>query len=795
MRVLLSWLREFAPLEGTPDEIAAQLTDLGLPVEEQFEVGAHLDGVVVAKVLDVRAHPDADKIRLVDVDAGDGVPLQICCGAGNMGAGDLVPLATVGTVMPGGMEIAARKMRGQESNGMLCSARELELGEDHEGLLILPPDLVPGTGLREALDLRADTVYDLDVLPNRPDALCMLGVARDLAARQGVPLLVPDVVPSVVPGGPDVPVEILDADLCGQFVVRVVSGLRLGPSPRWMAQRLVAAGMRPINNVVDVSNYVMLELGQPNHTYDLAKVPGGAFRVRSARDGETLVTLDGTERTLTAADGVIAGADDVAIGLAGVMGGASTEISDGTVDVAVEVAWWDPGRVAATAARLNLHSEASLRFKRGVDPAVARLAADRICSLLAEVADATVHDGGTWAQGHLPEPATVEVRPDRVNSVLGTTLQADEMTALLAPMGFACTPVGDALSVAVPSWRPDTSIEVDVAEEVARQYGFSRIVKTVPRSPHTGELTARQHARRRVRRALEGAGLSEAMPLPFLAPGDLERCGLPPGGLVIANPLAAEESVLRTSLRPGLLGAVAHNARHRIPGVRLFEVGRTFEVGAEGVLTDVERSATAGTVLSGEAEHLGVVLAGQEAPAAVELLEVVLAAAQTGPLGLRTAAVAGLHPSRAAVVEVAGVVVGEVGEVDPEVLTALGVEERVAWLDLDLSVLLSLPTLDRLARPVSRFPSSDFDLAFVLDEQTPAAVVRATVTGAAGPLLQRCDLFDVFRSEALGEGRRSLAFRLRLQAPDRTLTDDEVAQVRAAVIDAVVETHGAELRG
>ncbi|MFM7062132.1 MAG: phenylalanine--tRNA ligase subunit beta, partial [Actinomycetes bacterium] len=499
-------------------------------------------------------------------------------------------------------------------------------------------------------------------------------------------------------------------------------------------------------------------------------------------------------RVLAAADGVITGADDLPVGLAGVMGGASTEISETTVDVAVELAWWDPERVAATAARLNLHSEASLRFKRGVDPAMAQVAADRVCSLLAEVAGATVHDGGTVALGRLPEPATVPVRPDRVNALLGTQLRPDELQSLLEPMGFVCTPSGEELSVAVPSWRPDTSIEVDVAEEVARQFGFSRIVKTVPRSPHTGELTARQQSRRRIRRALEGAGLSEAMPLPFLAPGDLERCGLPSGGLVVANPLAAEESVLRTSLRPGLLGAVAHNARHRIPGVRLFEVGRTFEVGAGGVLTDVERSAAAGTVLSGEAEHLGVALAGCEAPAAVELLEVVLAAARTGPLSLRVAEVPGLHPSRAAVVEVAGVTVGEEGEVDPEVLSSLGVEERVAWLDLDLSVLLALPVLDRLARPVSRFPSSDFDLAFVLEDRTPAAVVRATVVGAGGELLQRCDLFDVFHAATLGEGRRSLAFRLRLQAPDRTLTDDEVAGVRSAVIEAVVGTHGAELR-
>ena len=285
------------------------------------------------------------------------------------------------------------------------------------------------------------------------------------------------------------------------------------------------------------------------------------------------------------------------------------------------------------------------------------------------------------------------------------------------------------------------------------------------------------------------------MPLPFLAPGDLERCGLPADGLVLANPLAAEESVLRTSLLPGLLGAVAHNARHRQPGVSLFEIGRTFTVGPAGVLVDVPTSAAAGTVLSGEAEHLAVALAGREAPAAVELLEVVLAAAQVGPLGLRTDEVPGLHPSRAAVVEVGGVEVGEVGEVDPEVLRGLGIDERVAWLDLDLSALLSLPALERLARPVSRFPSSDFDLAFVLDERTAASSVHATLVAAGGVLLRRAELFDVFRSAQLGEGRRSLAYRLRLQADDRTLTDDEVAAVRTAVIDAVVTTHGAELRG
>lgn len=796
MKVLLSWLREFAPIEGDPDAIGDQLSDLGLAVEEQFTVGSGLGGVVVARVLDVRAHPDADKIRLVDVDAGDGEALQVCCGASNMAPGDLVALATVGTVMPDGMEIAARRMRGEMSNGMLCSARELELGEDHSGILILPPELTPGVGVVEALELSEDVVYDLDVLPNRPDALSIAGVARDLAARQRVPFAIPD--PDVPTTGPDADglcsAEILDPELCGRFLLRVLSGVSLGPSPRWMAQRLLAAGMRPINNVVDVSNYVMLELGQPNHTYDLARLPEGELRIRMARGGETIETLDGVVRTLGPLDGVIADRDDRPVGIAGVMGGASTEISATTTDVLLEAAWWNPQIIAASSARLNLHSEASLRFKRGADAALIPLAARRFAELLARVGGATLHPGAVDRAGSLPERGRVRVRTARVNAVLGTDLSRDEITRLIGPIGFTSDPVDGDLDVDLPTWRGDSSTEIDVIEEVARIHGYSRVAKTVPGSPHPGELSPRQHARRALRRALVGAGLSEAMPMPFLAPGDLERCGLPAGGLRLANPLAAEESVLRTSLLPGLLGAVAYNASHRITGVGLYEVGRVFGTGERGVLLDVAESERAGRVLDGEREHLAAVLAGRDAPAAVGLLEVVLAAVGAGPLVLRAEELPGLHPGRAAVVEVAGLPLGQVGEVDPTVLAASGIEERVGWVQLDLSALLDLPVPVPRARSVSRFPSTDIDLAFVVDDATPAAAVAATVRAAGGELVEHVALFDVFRSDALGEGRRSLAFRIRFQAPDRTLTDAEVATVRSAVIDEVAATHAAELR-
>ncbi len=796
MRVTLNWLREFAPLRGDADEVGALLDDLGLAVEERWDVGGPLPGVVVAEVLEVRAHPDADRIRLVDVDAGDGRALQVACGASNMAAGDLVALATVGTTMPDGMEIAARRMRGEMSNGMLCSSRELRLGDDHGGILILPAGLETGAALTDALGLVPDTVFDLDVLPNRPDALSVAGVARDLAARQGVPFTVPEPAPEVA--GPDalaaMSVEVLDPVLCGRFVARVLSGVQVGPSPWWLAQRLLAAGMRPINNVVDVSNYVMLELGQPNHTYDLDLLPGGRLRVRRAHPGERLVTLDGVERELRAEDGVIADADDRAVGLAGVMGGASTEISATTTEVLVELAWWDPMSVALTSAAHNLHSEASLRFKRGTDPDLPPVAAARVAEVLGSIAGTRLRPGAVDVEGDRPWPVTVGVRTARVNAVLGTELSRDDIASLLDPIGFRAVVDGpDDLAVTIPTFRPDASGEIDVVEEVSRLHGLSRLRKSVPTSPHVGRLSAEQRSRRSVRRALLAAGLDEAMPMPFLAPGDLERCGLPPTGLVLANPLATEESVLRTSLLPGLLGAVRHNANHRRAGVGLYELGRVFEAG-EGVVVDVAASAAAGRVLDGEREQLGVVLAGREAPAAVELLDQVVAIAGVGPVALRPEVLAGLHPGRGAVVELAGADAGQVGEVHPDVLAAWGIEERVAWLQLELSHLLALPPRVVRARTVSRFPSTDIDLAFVVGDLVPAAAVRATILSAAGDLLRRLDLFDVFRSDALGAGRRSLAFRLRFQAEDRTLTDAEVSELRASVIDEVTVTHGAELR-
>lgn len=806
MKVLLSWLREFTPVEGSPQGIADDLSDLGLAVEELITFAAAPAGIVVARVAGLRPHPDADRIQLVDVDAGDGELRQVCCGAFNMAVDDLVPLATVGATMPSGLEIGRRRMRGETSEGMLCSAAELEMGPDAEGIMVLPAGLELGDDLTAALGVAGDVLFDLEVNPNRPDALSVVGVARDLAARRGLPFELPEpqVETSGAPAGESTSVEILAPDLCGRFSVRVLRNASGARTPPLLARRLLALGMRPINFVVDLSNYVMLEIGQPSHAFDAGLVPGGKLGVRRAAEGEQVETLDGAVRTLRAGDGVIVDASDRAIGIAGVMGGASTEISAETQVVLLEAAWWNPPDIARTSRRLGLRSEASARFEAGVDPEIAPWALERFAELAAP-GGVTPAPELVQAQGNLPPRPAVRVRTGRVNAILGTELTVGEMRACLEPIGFEVTPAaadsstvipaeagihvaaptartypGETWDVTVPSWRPDSSTEIDVIEEVGRLWSYGRIARTVSKSPHPGGLTARQRARRRAHDVLAGFGLMEAMPLPFLAPGDLERCGLPADGITVTNPLVAEESVMRTSLRPGLLKAVAYNAARRQPGVALFEIGHVH--------------APSGGELPAESDHLAVALAGREAPAAAALWERLRRAMAFVPTEVRNEATAGMHPTRSAVIIAGGETVGVLGEIDPVVTEAFDIDERVAWLECDLGRLLESHLGDARYRQPSRFPSSDIDLAFVIDDATPAAAVEAALRRAAGESLVTLHLFDVFRdADRLGPECRSVAWRLRLQAADRTLTDAEVGEIRTACIEAAAAT-GATLR-
>jgi len=790
MKVTLSWLREFAPdIDGDPVVLGETLSALGLAVEEMDVVGEIVDGVVLAKVLELRPHPDADKIQLVDVDQGDGQPLQVCCGAFNMRVGDLIPFATIGTVMPNGMEIAQREMRGQTSNGMCCSGAEIGLNGDTDGIMILNDRVVDGAALGQplaaAIGIQPDILWDLEVNANRPDALSVAGVARDLAAALGVDFRFPDyeiaTTEEPVEGLLDITID--DPTLCGRFVATVLRNVTVAESPAWMQERLIQLGMRPINSIVDISNYVMLELGQPNHTFDLGTIANGTLVVRRARDGETLVTLDGVERSLVSYDGVICDQSGEIVSLAGVMGGATTEISDSTTDVLLEMAWWDPPSISRTVKRLNLPSEASTRFRRGADYGdnIAR-AMKRFVQLAAE-SGVTAVTGMVDVAGQTPDRAPVPVRVERINGLLGTSLSSVEMVALIEPIGFECTTVSDdTLDVVIPTWRWDTTTETDIAEEVGRMFGYMNIERTVPKGENAGGLSQYQKDRRLVRDVLVGAGCDETLPMPFLAPGDLAKAGLPEDGVTLTNPLHAEESVLRTSLLPGQLKAIAYNQSHRNPDVRFFEIDHVFLPAEEA------------SPLPDEREYLAVALAGEEAPAAVAVLDALDRALALPNLQLRSDRAPGLHPTRTAEVVVAGRSRGHVGEVDPAVLEAYGVHGRVAWLELDLGGLLDGPHGSRRYTPVSKFPSSDIDLAFVLADTVAASQVEASLRKGGGELLVGLELFDVYRGSGVDEGSRSLTYRLRFQAKDRTLTDDEIGAVRQSCIDQVAAKTGATLR-
>ena len=775
-------LKDLVAIGDDFDAIADIITNVGLAVEDIHHVGGTVAGVITAKVLRTERHADAAKVHRVFVDAGDGVERHVWCGAFNMQPGDIIPLATPGTVMPDGRAIEPKPILGISSDGMLCSARELDMGDDHSGILILPVDTPLGVPYGEALGLEKEVVYDIDVLRNRPDAYGHLGVARDVAAKFGISVTPAPVLPAAQAPVRSATVELVDGDRCPRFTSIVLSGVKVGPSPDWIARRLTASGMRPINNVVDVSNYVMLETNQPNHAYDFDTLGGGGFRVRLARDGETMITLDDSERTLTADDLLICDATDRPIGIAAIMGGQNTEISDTTTAIALETAWFEPAAIMRSVVRMGLRTEASARFERGMDTHGIERSTARFVELLRLTCpDLVVNEGAVDARApQLPVPPVLRVRSARVGALLGTPFSAEQIRTLIEPIGFVCTTVGDDLDVLVPTWRPDCTGEVDIIEEVARLHGYDLLGKTVPKSTVPGGLSGVQQRRRRLRDVLLGLGLTEAMPHPFLTAGELEKAGLPAESVRLVNPLVVGDDMLRTSLRPGLLKAIAFNESHRRSGVALFEIGHVYPPSTD--------------VLPAEYEALGIVIAGADAPAAVAVWRELAAAMGWGARLDQSNVPAGLHPARSATLSLGKDTIGAVGEVHPDAAEAFDVTERLAVLELNLSVLLANEPKPAAWKPTSRFPSSDLDLAFVLPDSVTAEKLDKAIRQATGNLLVDLTLFDVYRGTGLPEGTRSLAYRLRLQSLERTLTDDDVAAVRAKV-EAATKKMGAVLRG
>jgi phenylalanyl-tRNA synthetase beta chain len=796
----LSWLRDFAPIEGKPLELADRLNGIGLIVEGIHAPGRDISGVRTVRVLAVEKHPDADRLALVDVDPGDGNAVRVVCGAHNYVVGDVVPWAPPGAELPGGFRLERRKIRGQFSDGMLCAPDELGLSDDHSGIMILAPDTPLGEDIRTVLGLD-DIVFDLEITPNRPDAMSIAGVARDLAAALGLPFTLPEpAAPGVVDLAPaTLVVEALDR--CPRYVAKT-GRVAVAPSPGWMAQRLTKAGMRPISNVVDVTNYVMLERGQPLHAFDLNLLGGRGIVVRMAGDGEKITTLDGVERTLSSQDLLICDANRAPQAVAGVMGAGDSEVSDATTEVLLESAYFTGDGILRTSKRLGLRTESSARFERGVDPNGTALAADRAWELFTEIASGQAATGALDEYPTPIESITVSLRTARVNDVLGTDLDTPTVRGYLEPLGFT-TPVGThaeghggVVDFVVPTYRPDCEREIDLIEEVARHHGYNNITRTLPRMKEpSGGLTSVQLGRRVVRDALLGTGMSEAYTFSLVAPADLAAAGLAPEGIELENPLRAEESLLRPAVLPGLLKAAAFNAGHGLADVGLFEIGHIF------------LPPPAGQTLPDEREHLAVVLAGTvlrlphepnrpvDGHDVVGRFETVAEALALADWSLRPGDAAGFAAGRAALVVVDGTEVGAVGEIDAAVRNRIGLSGPVAALEVDLSRILAATRKERQAVTPSRYPASTIDLAFVLDESVAAGAALRTLRGAAGDVLEDVGVFDVFRSDALGPKKKSLAFGLRFRAPDRTMTDEEVGKLRQRCIDAMGKEHGAALRG
>jgi phenylalanyl-tRNA synthetase beta chain len=824
VRIALSWLREFVELHESPEELRPVLDDLGLVVEGIEYVGEGLQDVIVARIDEIRAIKGADRIRLVVVDAGSG-PVEIVCGATNFALGEHVPLAPVGAVLPGGFEIAQRSLRGVTSNGMLCSARELGLSDDHRGLMVLDAMIEPVVGQRllEALDITPDVVFDISVEGNRPDAWSVEGVARDLATRFGRPLSTPLLASPNSDTSSDsfAGAGIDDPDLCGRLSVSVLRNVKVGPSPAWVARRVQSAGMRPISNVVDASNLVMLELGQPTHPYDAAHVARRTIRARRARPGEKLLTLDGVERELakvgrglgdTGEDCVIVDGDDRVLGLAGIMGGASSEISEDTTDVLLEAAYFDSMTIARSSKRHGLRSEASNRFERGVDPHLALRAAARFVAILREsVPDLEWLGDPLDVWGSIPTPPTIEIRSDDVERLLGLAIPADEVTSILRGLNFAVTECGESLMV-VPSTarldvRSDAAGRADVIEEVARLFSYRRLPRRTPTWPEPGALSARQRLRRHLRDVVVDLGAIEAW-TPTLG-SDSEFDLLNPGDerVRITNPLASEESVLRATMITGLVRAWGKNVERGTGDVVLAEIGAVFAHPATTPTSRPTRGGVGGLVtlhLPYENERLTVVLGrlDDDATSAVAfwatlgerlgLADVVVRSIDAPPHGL--------HPTRCGqlVDRASGAVLGYVGEVDSglvESLVSTAPIRRVGVLDLDVDALADFTKATRrgeVASVPSRYPSAAIDLAFATPTSVHAADLAHELAGAS-ELVEDVVLFDVYRGDNLPSATRSLAFNVRFSSPDRTLSEIEVAQAREVLI-AKAQSMGAVLR-
>jgi phenylalanyl-tRNA synthetase beta chain len=823
MKASASWIRDYVDL---PDDVSTaalteKLTALGLKLEG-IEGSGITGPLVVGRVLTMEPEPQKNgkTINWCTVDVGDangsGAPQGIVCGAHNFAPGDLVVCVLPGGVLPGGFEISARKTYGHVSSGMICSARELGLGDDHDGIIVLPADAGrPGDDAIALLGLD-DEVIEFEINPDRAYALSLRGIAREAALGFGATFRDPAAREVPAPNGDGYPVAIDDTTGCPVFVTREVSGFDpKAPSPQWLRRRVEQGGMRSISLAVDVTNFVMLELGQPIHGYDRDKLQG-PIRVRRATPGEKLTTLDDVERTLSVEDLLITD-DSGPIGLAGVMGGASTELSATTTNIVIEAAHFDAVSIFRTQKRHKLPSEASKRFERGVDPAIAQAAADRVAMLLAELGGGTVAPGVTVV-GQAPARTPIAIPLDLPGRISGMPIDHDTVVANLVAVGCEVEVDGQQLTATPPSWRPDITDPYDLVEEVARIVGYDNVPSVLPPAPAGLGLTPAQSLRRRVGRTMAGAGFVEVVDFPFVGEADFDALGVGADDprratLRLANPLSAEQPGMTTTLLPALLRTAARNVGRGAADLAIFETAQvTLPSGLPAAILPVDRRpdaaewAALNDAVPDQPLHLALVLSGERdrggwwgagrGSAWTDAIQAVRTVA--GALGVsvevRTGSLAPWHPGRCAEIVFDGAVIGHAGELHPKVCRALDLPERTSAAEVDLEPLLAGAVAVVQAPAISAYPVAKEDIALVVDAGVPAESVAATLREGAGALCESVRLFDVFSGDQIGEGKKSLAFALRFRAPDRTLTEEETSAARESAAALAEERHGAVRR-
>ena len=824
MKISTQWLREYVATTWSAETIAERLTMAGLEVESVEPIGPSFQGIVVGRVLDVKRHPSADRLTVCSVDLGADEPNQIVCGAPNVAPGQLVPVATVGTTLslpdkanPGSFKeltLTRAKIRGEESNGMICAEDEIGLSDDHSGIMVLGGEATPGepfTGwMARSGRPTGDSVIDVSITPNRPDAVCHIGIARDVAALAGTSLRHPEVT---VPPGPGetaghVSVSIEAPDGCHRYVGMLIRGVQIDESPAWLKARLEAIGLRPRNNVVDITNYVMFECGQPLHAFDFELLAGSRIVVRRTKTEGPFTTLDGRERRLPAGTLMIAdGERDVAI--AGIMGGENSEVSEATNEVLIESAWFEPSGIRRTAKALALQTDASYRFERGVDPELQAWAAARAAHLMVELAGGTLVDGLVDERPIRTEPVSLGLRAARIEAVLGAPAPAADVDRLLRAIGFGVVAMPDGWTVSVPSFRPDVSREIDLIEEVARLRGFDAIPEPeATRIPTENYQTpGERHVAERAAEWLAGSGFREIYTNSLMRRDVAEefrdpvlRAGFAVGDVVeTVNPISQEMSVLRPSLLPGALQVLSHNMNHGQPGIRVFEFGTAFD-----------RGHVPGAPVAGyrERTHLLVAISGVADRAHWDhkarngdlfdikgTVEALLERLSAGPVRFEPVATPHALLAPHLRVRVGSDLVGVVAPISHALAGRYDLKTGASYAEIDFTAIAAMAVQRGVPRyrDISRFPIVDRDLAFVLDAGQAVGPILEAIREVSGPLLREVDLFDVFRDERLGADRKSVGFSLRFGA-DRTLRDEEVDQAVGRVVAAVEQRFSAGLR-